>query len=437
MDIIVTHKNSDFDALASLVAATILYPDAIPVLPGNVNANVKAFLSIHKDLFEISSIREIDIDLVDRLIIVDTNNWNRLDIPDKLKNKKDLEICLWDHHEEGDIKADFKCQKEMGAAITLIVEEIQKKGIQFTSIQATLFLAGIYEDTGSLNFPSTKAADAYCTGYLIECGADISIVTSFLRPVYGEKQKEILYRLLKSAEREMIGGLSVCIREIDIKGYIGNLSIVVHMFRDVLNVDAAFCVFIDKERAVSIVIGRSRSEDLSIGSVMRKLGGGGHQGAGSAVIKTGKTEEISDKLHKLLKTGKFGAVKIFDLMSFPVLTVEGETSMAELKKILDKNRCTGVPVVNKKNKITGVISKRDFKRIKKGACLNSVPVKAYMSQNVKTIKSDISPMKAVRLMIKYDVGRLPVLSNNKLTGIVSRSDIMDYFYDFQKSEKII
>ena len=60
-----------------------------------------------------------------------------------------------------------------------------------------------------------------------------------------------------------------------------------------------------------------------------------------------------------------------------------------------------------------------------------------MSQNVKTIKSDISPMKAVRLMIKYDVGRLPVFSNNKLTGIVSRSDIMDYFYDFQKSEKII
>ncbi len=437
MDIIVTHKNTDFDALSSLVAGTILYPDAVPVLPGHVNDNVKAFLSIHKDFFEMSSMGEIDAGLVDRMIVVDTNNWNRLDVPVILKDKKDLKICLWDHHVEGDIKAGFRCQKEMGSTTTLMVEEIQKKGMEITSIQATLFLAGIYEDTGSLNFSSTKALDAYCTGYLIECGADISIVTSFLRPVYGEKQKEILYKLLKSSKRDVIGGLSLCIREIDIKGYVGNLSIVVHMFRDVLNVDAAFCVFVDKEREVSVVIGRSRSEDLSIGSVMRKLGGGGHQGAGSAVIKTGKTGEITEKIYSMLKTGKFGAVKISDLMSFPVVTIEDETKMAEVKKILAENRCTGVPVVNKKNKIIGIISKRDFSRAKKGACLDTIPVKAYMSRSIKTIQSSMSPMKAVRIMIKYDVGRLPVFSDDKLSGIVSRSDIMDYFYDFQKSEKII
>jgi len=47
MQLVTTHKNTDFDALASVVAATILYPDAIPVLPVNVNPNVRAFLSLH------------------------------------------------------------------------------------------------------------------------------------------------------------------------------------------------------------------------------------------------------------------------------------------------------------------------------------------------------------------------------------------------------
>jgi len=33
MEIATTHKSTDFDGLASLIAATLLYPDAIPVLP--------------------------------------------------------------------------------------------------------------------------------------------------------------------------------------------------------------------------------------------------------------------------------------------------------------------------------------------------------------------------------------------------------------------
>jgi len=61
MRIVTTHKNTDFDALASVVAATVLYPDAIPVLPKNVNPNVKAFLSLHKDLFNLYSSGEIDL----------------------------------------------------------------------------------------------------------------------------------------------------------------------------------------------------------------------------------------------------------------------------------------------------------------------------------------------------------------------------------------
>jgi CBS domain-containing protein len=44
MQVVTTHKNTDFDGLASTIAASILYPKAIPVLPGQINPNVKAFM---------------------------------------------------------------------------------------------------------------------------------------------------------------------------------------------------------------------------------------------------------------------------------------------------------------------------------------------------------------------------------------------------------
>ena len=44
MHVIVTHSNADFDAIASMLAARILYPDAVPVLPPMLNRNVRDFV---------------------------------------------------------------------------------------------------------------------------------------------------------------------------------------------------------------------------------------------------------------------------------------------------------------------------------------------------------------------------------------------------------
>jgi len=92
MQIITTHKGTDFDAAASVLAAKILYPEAVAVLPKSLNPNVRAFLSIHKDLFDVHTPDKIELEAVMGLIIVDTNKWDRLDQMDRLKEKGDLEI---------------------------------------------------------------------------------------------------------------------------------------------------------------------------------------------------------------------------------------------------------------------------------------------------------------------------------------------------------
>ena len=52
-----------------------------------------------------------------------------------------------------------------------------------------------------------------------------------------------------------------------------------------------------------------------------------------------------------------------------------------------------------------------------------------MSTRIFTIEPGKSPMQAARLMIKHDIGRLPVVENKKIIGIITRSDTMLYFYD--------
>ncbi|MGD9309622.1 MAG: tRNA nucleotidyl transferase, partial [Desulfosarcina sp.] len=119
--IITTHGNTDFDAFACLAAAQVIYPDARVAIPSAVNPNVRAFISIHKDMFDTVERQRIDPDAIRRLIVVDTADWRRLGHLSTLKHRSDVEVMLWDHHNAGDIVAAWKCQEAVGATITLFV----------------------------------------------------------------------------------------------------------------------------------------------------------------------------------------------------------------------------------------------------------------------------------------------------------------------------
>lgn len=428
MRIITTHRNADFDALASVMAVKILFPDAVPVLPKQVNPNVKAFLSIHKDVFSTYTQEEVDLDLVNLLVVVDTNQWERLEGMEPLRARKDLEIQLWDHHPiRGNIVTPWMTNDVIGATITLLLRRIKQERINLSPIQTTLFLLGIYEDTGNLTFSSTTAEDAYAAAYLLERKADLTVATSFLRPAYGEKQKEILFSMLQDAERLRVKGHTISVSHIDIDGHVESLAVVMRMYREILNVDAAVGVFSNKQRNTCMVIGRSHSDEIDIGLVMRGLGGGGHPGAGSAMVKKCHPDTVREKILTLIQGNKPASVQISDIMSFPVVTAQPGDSMEDVAFLLRKKGCTGVPVLEN-DELVGIISRRDFQKIKKTTQLKS-PVKAYMSRKIITIAPGMSPTQAANLMVKYDVGRLPVVEDNRVIGIVTRSDTMLYFYD--------
>ncbi len=86
----------------------------------------------------------------------------------------------------------------------------------------------------------------------------------------------------------------------------------------------------------------------------------------------------------------------------------------------------GAPVV-KKGRMVGIISLRDLKRLKRRN-QHQLPVKAFMIAPVHMIEPWKSPAEAAHLMGKHDFGRLPVVEDGQLVGIITRSDAMNLFY---------
>jgi len=114
-------------------------------------------------------------------------------------------------------------------------------------------------------------------------------------------------------------------------------------------------------------------------------------------------------------------------MSFPVHTVTPETRMEEVALMLRTKGITGIPVVNGE-RVVGMISRRDFRKMRKESQIKA-PVRAFMATDVLTIAPDKSLTQAAQLMVQHDVGRLPVVDNGRVIGIITRSDLMRYFYD--------
>ena len=427
--IITTHKNTDFDAAASVVAAQLIYPEARVVLPRQINPNVNRFLSIHKDHFDFPRVHEVDLEETQKLVVVDTNDWRRLDRLDALREKPGLSIDVWDHHPgNGNIEATWSCCETVGANITLMLRKLKENRSLMTPMQATLFVLGLYEDTGSLSFPSTCPEDAHAAGYLLERKADLNVAGHFLSPVYNQRQKEVLFELLKTVERRKINGYRIAMGKVLVEGHISNLARVVRMYMDIANVDAAFGLFQSKGGKKCMVIGRAASEGLDIGGIMRCLGGGGHAAAGSALLKGVNTDAVEAMITDLITGNQQASVQVGDLMSFPVFSVASDTSMAEARLLMREKDCTGLPVIDD-GRLVGVISRRDFNRLRKESQLQS-PVKAFMSRSrLQTIGLGASPLQAANVMVKHDIGRLPVMEDGRIIGIVTRTDTMRYFYD--------
>ena len=428
MHIITTHKNTDFDGLASVIAATLIYPGAVGVIPKSVNTNVAQFLSTHKTAFNIILPNEVDHEKVDRLTVVDTDQWRRLERMDSLRHRTDIAITIWDHHiNGGDIEADWVCQESVGATVTLLIREMKKKEMELNPLISTILLIGLYEDTGHLSFPSTKPEDAAAAAYLLEHGADLNVAAVFLNPPYEEIQKDILFTMMRDTEKVKLNNYTVGINVIALEKKVPMLAAVVSMYRKIINTDAVFVIFINDE-ASSTIIGRSGVDRIDIGKVLRTFGGGGHPAAGSATVKSDiySPQELKQRIIDDIKQTRSNGAIVADLMSFPVTFISPDTPMNEVRELMQEKKIRGI-LVGSETDLQGIIVLWDLKKLRMEKQWKS-PVKAFMVRDVATTAPGLPPAQAAQYMVKKNIGHLPVEHQGKIIGIITRTDILNYFY---------
>ncbi|MBW4657119.1 MAG: CBS domain-containing protein [Drouetiella hepatica Uher 2000/2452] len=112
-----------------------------------------------------------------------------------------------------------------------------------------------------------------------------------------------------------------------------------------------------------------------------------------------------------------------NLMSSPVRTVCPETTIATAQRLLLRYGHSGLCVVDAEDRLVGIISRRDLEiALRHG--FGDAPVKDHMATELKTVTPEAKLPDIEALMMTYGIGRLPVLANDRLIGIVTRTDVL-------------
>ena len=421
LEIITSHNALDFDGLASMVAAGKLYPAAVKVFSGTLSKNVKKFMALYKDLLMIKTPRELDLNQVSRMIVVDTANINRLGHLREIAARSDVDFLIYDHHPAAfdDLSRGAREIHQVGAATTILVEEIIARNISISAFDATILALGIYEDTGSLLFTSTTPRDLSATAFLLSKGANLSVVANFMDQPFSGEQRQLLQVLLNNVQHYRINNLDVVVAVSETDEFIPGLDAVTYRLFEVENSDVIF-VFALMEGKVNVVA-RSRNSNARVNETLRVLGGRGHEKAASAIVKNKSTQEAVDIILQQLGNINPGLLAR-DIMSTPVKTVPTHFTMEEAGRIMLRYGHTGMPVVEGQTMV-GVISRRDVDKANLHN-LGHAPVKGFMTSNILQTSSDTPVGELQKIMVDNDIGRLPVVDNGRLVGIVSRTDIL-------------
>jgi CBS domain-containing protein len=143
-------------------------------------------------------------------------------------------------------------------------------------------------------------------------------------------------------------------------------------------------------------------------------------------------------------------LKVREIMTTDVVTVNPDTTVGELADILAKKKISGVPVVDGRGGVLGMVSEADIivqdadlhfpyyvqflemviylqsvhkfeERVRKQIASK---VSEIMTEDVVSVSPEESVREVATLMADRSVNRLPVIENGRLVGIVTRGDIV-------------
>jgi acetoin utilization protein AcuB len=131
-------------------------------------------------------------------------------------------------------------------------------------------------------------------------------------------------------------------------------------------------------------------------------------------------------------------MQVYECMQADPITITPETTYAQASRLLRVKRLHALPVLDQERRMVGIVTEKDLLDISPVAVLGAdtlsnllaaLKVEEAMTRPVITVQEDDTVEAAARLLVDRDIGCLPVLRGDRLTGLVTRQDILRAMID--------
>lgn len=428
LTVITTHVNADYDAMACMLAAQKLYPEAVVVFPGSHEKTLRNFfIQSMVYLFNMMDLRDLDFDRVGRLVLVDTRQPSRIGPFADLAAREGVEVHIYDHHPPlpGDIRGRVEVVEPTGAAVSILVGLLREQEVPISPDEATIMCLGLYEDTGSFTFGSTTEKDFLAGAYLLSRGAKLGVVSDLTAREMNFEQVALLSEMLQSATTLHIRGVAVTLTRVSTSRYVPDFAFLVQKMVKMENLRALFALARMGNKVY--VVARSRNPDVDVGTIIRDLGGGGHAFAASASVRD-KTlaqveEELMERLHQYVRS----STRARHLMSAPAISVAADTPLQEARDLLTRYNINALLVLENEvgeDHLLGYISRQIVARAIH-LRLDQSPVREFTTTEMGTVGPDAEMAEIQEQIIGHKQRILPVVENGRLRGVITRTDLLN------------
>lgn len=122
--------------------------------------------------------------------------------------------------------------------------------------------------------------------------------------------------------------------------------------------------------------------------------------------------------------GNSMSLKVEDVMVREVITIDDNSTVKEAAEVMNKFEI-GCMIVVRKGKAMGIITERDLLKrvVAEARDANRTKVKDIMTTPLVVAEPDMELEEAIKLMFKMKIKKLPVVSESRLVGLISLTDI--------------
>ncbi len=117
-----------------------------------------------------------------------------------------------------------------------------------------------------------------------------------------------------------------------------------------------------------------------------------------------------------------------DAMTSSIITVTEKTDIKDAIKLLVEKNVTGLPVVTEEGYLTGIVTEKDVLQFLYKQTSKNKTVADLMTREIVTFNENDNLIDIFKCLMENNFRRVPILSDGKLAGIISRKDIIKFLF---------